>query len=98
MRPPNDSAVSIAILAKAPIAGLAKTPLIPAIGAHATAVLQERLTERAVATALASGTGTVALCCEPDATHNTFLKLVTRNKITLRPQPQGDLEIGRAHV
>jgi uncharacterized protein len=93
MSPPNTGPVSISILAKAPIPGLVKTPLIPAIGAHATAVLQERLTERAVATALASGTGPVALCCEPDATHNTFLKLVTRNKITLRPQPQGDLGV-----
>ena len=39
---------SIAILAKAPMPGFAKTRLIPAIGAHAAAVLQERLTERAV--------------------------------------------------
>jgi rSAM/selenodomain-associated transferase 1 len=91
MSPPNTVPVSISILAKAPIPGFAKTQLIPAIGAHAAAVLQERLTERAVATAFASGLGPVALCCEPDATHDTFLKMVARNKITLRPQPQGDL-------
>ena len=51
----NASPVAIAILAKAPVAGLAKTRLIPSIGAHAAAVLQERLTERTVATALAAG-------------------------------------------
>jgi uncharacterized protein len=79
------------ILAKAPIPGFAKTRLIPAIGAHAAAVLQERLTERTVATALAAGIGPVTLCCDPDATHDTFLKMVTRMKITLRPQPPGDL-------
>ena len=91
MPPSNTSPVSIVILAKAPIPGFAKTRLIPAIGAHAAAVLQERLTERTVATALAAGIGPVTLCCDPDATHVTFLKMVTRMKITLRPQPPGDL-------
>ncbi len=91
MPPSNPGSVSIAILAKAPIPGFAKTRLIPAIGAHAAAVLQERLTERTVATAFAAGIGPVTLCCEPDATHDTFLKMVARMKITLRQQPQGDL-------
>jgi uncharacterized protein len=91
MPPPSNSAVSIAILAKAPIPGLAKTRLIPAIGAHAAAVLQERLTERAVATAIAADVGPVTLWCAPDATHRTFVKLVTARRITLKPQPQGDL-------
>ena len=91
MPPSNTSPVSIVILANAPIPGFAKTRLIPAIGAHAAAVLQERLTERTVATALAAGIGPVTLCCDPDATHVTFLKMVTRMKITLRPQPPGDL-------
>ena len=91
MPPSNTSPVSIVILANAPIPGFAKTRLIPAIGAHAAAVLQERLTERTVATALAAGIGPVTLCCDPDATHDTFLKMVTRMKITLRPQPPGDL-------
>jgi len=78
-------------MAKAPIPGLAKTRLIPAIGAHAAAVLQERLTERAVATAIAADVGPVTLWCAPDATHSTFVKLVTGKRITLKPQPQGDL-------
>lgn len=97
MPSPNASSVSIAILAKAPIPGFAKTPLIPAIGAHAAAALQERLTERALATAFAAGIGPVTLCCEPDATHDTFLKMVARMKVTLKPQPQGDLG-ARIHV
>jgi rSAM/selenodomain-associated transferase 1 len=91
MPPPSNDQVSIAILAKAPIPGFAKTRLIPAIGAHAAAILQERLTERAVATALAANVGPVTLWCSPDATHTTFLKLVARLRITLRPQPEGDL-------
>jgi rSAM/selenodomain-associated transferase 1 len=91
MPPPSNKSVSIAILAKAPIPGLAKTRLIPAIGAHGAAVLQERLTERAVATALAAEIGPVTLWCAPDSTHTTFLKLVARSRITLRPQTDGDL-------
>jgi uncharacterized protein len=91
MPPSSNSAVSIAILAKAPIPGLAKTRLIPTIGAHAAAALQERLTERAVITALAADVGPVTVWCAPDSTHDTFFKLVARARITLRPQPKGDL-------
>ncbi len=91
MPPPSNSPVSIAILAKAPIPGLARTRLIPAIGAHAAAVLQERLTERTIETALAANVGPITLWCAPDSTHSTFLKLLTRLRITLKPQPDGDL-------
>ena len=88
---PTDSPVSIAILAKAPIPGRVNTRLIPAIGAHAAAVLQERLTERAIATSLAADVGPVTLWCSPDATHSTFLKLVMQQRIILKRQPEGDL-------
>jgi uncharacterized protein len=91
MPPLRNDRVSVAILADAPIPGVAKTRLIPTIGAHAAAILQERLTERAVATALAAEVGPVTLWCSPDATHTTFLKMVARTRITLRPQPAGDL-------
>ncbi len=88
---PTDSPVSIAILAKAPVPGLVKTRLIPTIGAHAAAVLQERLTERAIGTAIAADVGPVTLWCAPDATHSTFLKLVMQQRIILKRQPEGDL-------
>ncbi len=88
---PTDNPVSIAILAKAPIPGAVKTRLIPTIGAHAAAVLQERLTERAIATSLAADVGPVTLWCSPDATHSTFLKLVMQQRIILKRQPEGDL-------
>jgi uncharacterized protein len=78
-------------MAKAPIPGVVKTRLIPTIGAHAAAVLQERLTERAIATALAADVGPVTLWCSPDATHSTFLKLVMQQRIILKRQPEGDL-------
>jgi rSAM/selenodomain-associated transferase 1 len=83
--------VDIAILAKAPVAGFAKSRLIPAIGAHAAAVLQERLTTQAVATAVAARTGTVTLWCAPDPRHAAFRELAIHHRITLKRQPDGDL-------
>ena len=78
-------------MAKAPIPGLSKTRLIPSIGAHAAAVLQERLTARAVETAAAAGIGPVTLWSAPDPSHTSFRELLTRHKITLKRQPEGDL-------
>ena len=88
---PNTNRVAIAIMAKAPIPGLAKTRLIPSIGAHAAAVLQERLTERTVATAMSANIDPVTLWCAPDTWHASFLSLVARLRVTLKPQPTGDL-------
>jgi rSAM/selenodomain-associated transferase 1 len=73
------------------VPGFAKTRLIPSIGAHAAAVLQERLTEQAVATALAATIGPVTLWAAPDARHPSFIKMVVQQRITLKPQPDGDL-------
>src|SRR5450631_4034386 len=87
----STNSVAVAILAKAPIPGTAKTRLIPSIGAHAAAALQERLTERSVATALAANIGPVTLWCAPDPSHVSFRELAVRHKITLKRQPDGDL-------
>jgi rSAM/selenodomain-associated transferase 1 len=81
----------IAVLAKAPVAGFAKTRLIPTIGAHAAAVLQERLTAHAVETAVAADVGPVTLWCAPDATHASFRDLAARLPVTLKDQSAGDL-------
>jgi hypothetical protein len=78
-------------MAKAPIPGLTKTRLIPSIGAHAAAALQERLTARAVETAVEADIGPVTLWCAPDPTHVSFRELLTRHQITLKRQPEGDL-------
>jgi rSAM/selenodomain-associated transferase 1 len=88
---PMIESVAISILAKAPIPGLAKTRLVPALGAHGAAMLQESLTARAVETAVAAQTGPVALWATPDATHPSFRELVVRSRIAIRRQPHGDL-------
>jgi rSAM/selenodomain-associated transferase 1 len=85
--------LKIAVLAKAPMPGLAKTRLIPAIGAHAAAVLQERLTEQTVETAHAADIGPVTLWCAPDTTHASFRHLAARSPLILARQPDGDLGV-----
>lgn len=83
--------VTIAILAKAPVPGLAKTRLIPALGADGAAVLQARLIERTVATANASKAGAVTLWTAPDDTHPLFGAMRSQFGVALARQPDGDL-------
>jgi len=82
---------SIAILAKAPIPGRAKSRLIPSLGAHAAAVLQERMMAQTVETALAAGTGPVTLWCAPDPSHVSFRELARLHCLPLKRQVDGDL-------
>lgn len=83
--------VQIAVLAKAPIAGLAKTRLIPALGPHRAARLQRRLTRWAVRTALDAKLGPVTLWCAPDVQHRFFRALHRTTAVALREQCTGDL-------
>jgi uncharacterized protein len=83
--------VAIALLAKAPLAGFAKTRLVPVLGADGAAALQARLIERAVATACEAGCGPVTLWAAPDETHPTFQALRAQYGIALARQGDGDL-------
>ena len=79
------------ILAKAPIPGLSKTRLIPAIGPVGAARLQRRLTRVAVRTCVEAGLGPVTLWCTPDTRHRFFRALQKTTGIDCRLQPGGDL-------
>jgi len=83
--------VTVAILAKAPLPGLAKTRLIPQLGADGAAALQDWLLRRTVATALAAGIGPVSLWCTPDEGHPAFAACCALGLLALRRQPDGDL-------
>jgi rSAM/selenodomain-associated transferase 1 len=83
--------VAVAMLAKAPLAGFAKTRLIPVLGADGAAVLQARLTERAAATACAAAIGPVTLWATPDETHPAIQALCAHLDIALARQGDGDL-------
>jgi len=85
------SSIGIAVLARPPVPGQCKTRLIPAIGAQAAAILQERMTERTVATATEAAVGPVTLWGATDPGHPSFRDLAARYKITVERQPDGDL-------
>src|SRR5687767_4067016 len=81
----------VAVLAKAPIPGYAKTRLIPLLGEIGAARLQEKLIERALATASAAAIGPVTLWCAPDDTDRVFREAARRHRVRLAVQPGGDL-------
>jgi rSAM/selenodomain-associated transferase 1 len=83
--------VAIAVLAKAPVAGFAKTRLIPALGAEQAARLQAHLIEHAIDTACSAGTGPVTVWVTPDDTAPAFRDLQTHYDIAFARQPDGDL-------
>lgn len=94
-RPP----VGIAILAKAPVPGYAKTRLIPALGAEGAAALQAAMLQRTLATAQAAQSmgvgmgmeiGPVTLWCAPDSAHPAFVE-ATAHGVQLAIQPVGDI-------
>jgi rSAM/selenodomain-associated transferase 1 len=90
--PPRARRVELIVLAKAPVAGLAKTRLIPALGAAGAAQLAERLLAHAVAAGMAAGFDAVELCGSPDAGHPAFARLAARHAgLRLAAQGEGDL-------
>lgn len=83
--------VQVAVLAKAPIAGTAKTRLIPALGAQGAARLQRSLTRGALRCAVEAHLGPVTLWCAPDAEHRFFRALRRTTGLRCLVQPSGDL-------
>lgn len=91
MRPAIPEPVAIAVFAKAPIAGQAKTRLIPALGAEKAAALQRAFLRRTLHTARAAGSGPVSLWCAPDCRHPVFIEYGEEFDLSLHPQVEGDL-------
>ena len=85
--------VEIAILARAPLAGQAKTRLIPLLGADGAARLQGWLLARTVATAAAADLGPVALWCAGPPDHPDFGRCLGSGKVSLHEQPEGDIGV-----
>jgi uncharacterized protein len=83
--------VAIAILAKAPEPGFAKTRLIPVLGPQRAALLAARLIERTAQTACAAAVGPVTLWATPDGRHRVFRAVGARHGIRIRQQAAGDL-------
>lgn len=82
---------AIIVFAKAPVAGLAKTRLAPALGADGAAALAERMLHHTLAQAAAAAIGPVELCAAPDATHPALRAAAARHGASLSEQGSGDL-------
>jgi uncharacterized protein len=86
--------VRIVIMAKAPVAGFAKTRLIPALGAEGAAQLALKMLNHTLATAIASKLGAIEICATPDPTDSAWQDLDlpnTPSNVTWSAQGNGDL-------
>ncbi len=79
------------VFAKAPTPGLAKTRLVPALGAAGAALLAQHLLKQATAAATAARLGPVELCTTPSTEHPTFQHLAQWYGLGLADQGEGDL-------
>jgi uncharacterized protein len=84
---------SVIVFAKAPVAGLAKTRLTPALGSAGAAALAERMLRHALTQAAAADIGPVELCVAPDTTHHALRDAAAACGATLAEQGPGDLGV-----
>jgi len=91
--PKRPERIGVAILARAPIPGQAKTRLIPALGADGAARLQRWLLQQTVAMALVADVGPVTLWCAGDPRHPDFQLCRAFGSVAVRQQPEGDLGV-----
>ncbi|MGE4242639.1 TIGR04283 family arsenosugar biosynthesis glycosyltransferase [Ramlibacter sp.] len=90
-RRPAPARSGLAVMAKAPVAGLAKTRLAPQIGAPAAARLQRAFTLATLRMGVDAALGPIHLWCAPDAGHRFFRMLHARCGVAVCTQVQGGL-------
>lgn len=83
--------VRIIIFAKAPLPGLSKTRLIPALGAEGSAALARRLLHHTICQAQAAEIGPVELCVSPGPDHPAWQSISLARSIHCTDQGTGDL-------
>ena len=81
----------VLVFARAPVAGQAKTRLIPALGPEGAARLHRRLVRQALAVASEASPGEVELWCAPDCQHPFFAECAREFGCSLHAQKAGDL-------
>jgi rSAM/selenodomain-associated transferase 1 len=81
---------TLVVMAKAPVAGQAKTRLTPALGAEGAARLAGRLLVHTLREARAAAFDTLTLACTPDCTHAAFAA-AQADGFALAVQGEGDL-------
>jgi hypothetical protein len=96
--PAEAPAVNVAVFARAPVAGQAKTRLIPLLGADGAAALQRRLIERTLATACAVAGARVTLWVAGDPAHPFVAEAARRFGAALAEQHGADLGARMNHA
>jgi rSAM/selenodomain-associated transferase 1 len=86
----------IVIFAKAPVAGLAKTRLIPALGAEGAARLARRMLLHALREASTAAVGPVELCVTPHPSDPVWQGLNPLQGVCWTEQVEGDLGVRMA--
>lgn len=81
----------IIVFAKAPLAGKAKTRLIPALGADGAAALAREMLDRTLGAALDAGLGPVELCGDPPPDDAAWADVALPSGIEYSAQGAGDL-------
>lgn len=90
--------VRIVVFAKAPLAGFAKTRLIPALGQQGAADLAQRLLEHTLHHVVTSRLGSAELCVTPSVTNPVWQTMRLLDGIHLTDQGDGDLGERMAHA
>jgi uncharacterized protein len=91
LAPGRKMSTAIIVFAKAPVAGLAKTRLAPALGAEGAAALAQRMLLHALTQAVGADIGPVELCAAPDSTHPALRQAAAAHGAGLTEQGEGDL-------
>lgn len=89
---------TLLVFARAPVAGHAKTRLIPALGPVGAAELHARLVRHTLKNAVAADIGPVTLCCTPDEQHPFFEQCAREFGVGLQVQQGDDLGQRMAHA
>ncbi len=82
---------AVAVMAKAPVPGQAKTRLAPLLGDAGAARAQRGFILRTLATARQASTGALTLHGAPDVEHRLFQWLAQRHGVARIPQAAGDI-------
>lgn len=85
--------IRIIVMAKAPLAGFAKTRLIPALGPEGAAELAQRLLIHTIQNVQAAQFGKPELCVTPEPNHPAWNGL--RSTVDMHWQAQGEGDLGQ---
>ncbi len=83
--------IHIIVFAKAPLPGLAKTRLIPALGEQGSAQLANTMLQHTLIEAAEAGIGSVELCAAPASNHPAWKNISLPAGIDISDQGEGDL-------